>query len=89
MAKFKMNREALKKLRKSPKVRADLYRRAKNIAEAAESIGAPSDKPKGYKVTQLWLEDPRGAVSVLATGHAAASNRKHNSLVRSLGAGRD
>ena len=78
--KLTINKEAIKALRKSPAVVADLERRAKKIASAAggEAIG--------YKVTHLALEDPRGAV--MATGHAARHNRKHNSLVRNLDAGR-
>ena len=43
----------------------------------------------GYKVTMLALEDPRGAVSVMATGHAARHNRKHNTLIRKMDAARD
>lgn len=80
--KLTINHEAIKALSKSPAVVADLERRAKKIASAAggEAIG--------YKVTHLALEDPRGAVSVMATGHAASHNRKHNSLVRNLDAGR-
>lgn len=80
---LKFNRDAFEELRKLPAVRADLKRRAKNIAEDA------GGEDKGYKVTELVLEDPRGAVSIMATGEAAGHNRKHHSLIRALDAGRD
>ena len=81
--KLKFNQKAFEELRKSPGVVADLKRRAENIAEAA------GGEAKGYKVTELVLEDPRGAVSVMATGHAHFHNRKHHALLKALDAGRD
>jgi len=79
---IKWNKDALEQIRKSPEVRADLKRRAEKIAEAA------GGEAKGYKVTELVLEDPRGAVSIMATGAARAHNQKHHSLIRALDAGR-
>ena len=79
---FKLNRKGLQELRKQPGVRADLMRRAKAVAAAA------GGEDKGYKVTDLVLEDPRAAVSVMATGHAHHENRKRNTLVKGLDAGR-
>ena len=81
----KFNRKAFKELRQSPRVRADLKRRADAVAQQASESGRVS----GYKVTELTLEDPRGAVSVMATGHARAHNRKTRALVRSLDAARN
>lgn len=81
--KLKFNQKAFEELRKSPGVVADLKRRAENIAEAA------GGEAMGYKVTELVLEDPRGAVSVMATGHAHYHNRKHHALLKALDAGRD
>ena len=81
----KLDKAAFRALRKHPKVRADLKRRAQAIAAAASKNGQVS----GYKVTELLLEDPRGAVSVMATGHARAHDRKHNSLIKALDVGRD
>lgn len=80
--KLVFNEKALQALRKDPAVIRDLERRARRIAAAA------GGESMGYKVTILELEDPRGAVSVMATGHAAAHNRKHNSLMRAIDAGR-
>lgn len=82
MSKVKFNRKGFEQLRHQPKVKADLLRRAKALAEKAGGQGM------GYKVTDLVLEDPRGAVSVMATGHAAYHNRKHNSLIKALDAAR-
>lgn len=78
--KLVINKEALRRLRESPAVRADLESRAKKIAEASSQGGRVS----GYKVTDLVLEKPRGAVSVMATGHAAYDNRRHNTLLRNI-----
>jgi hypothetical protein len=80
---FKLNKEGFRQIRQSPQVRADLKRRADNLAQAA------GGQDMGYKVTMLALEDPRGAVSVMATGHAARHNRKHNTLIRKMDAARD
>lgn len=82
---IKWNREGFEKLRKAPGVREDLRKRAEAIAKEASDGG----RVEGYIVTELVLEDPRGAVSVMATGHAAAHNRKHHALLRSLDAGGD
>lgn len=83
--KFKLNKTGLQQLRKLPAVRANLKRRADAIAKEASKGG----KVAGYKVTELALEDPRGAVSIMATGHAHFHNRKYNALIRALDAGRD
>lgn len=79
----KLNEEAFRKLRQDPKVRADLLERARKLAAAA------GGEAMGYKVTELVLEDPRGAVSVMATGHAHFHNRKHHALLRNLSAAKD
>lgn len=79
---LKFNQKGFRQLRKEPGVRRDLLKRAERIAAAA------GGQDMGYKVTPLDLEDPRGAVSVMATGKAARHNRKHNSLIKSMKAGR-
>lgn len=79
----KINEEAFRKIRQDPKVRADLLERAQKLAAAAGGEGM------GYKVTELALEDPRGAVSVMATGKAHFHNRKHFSLLRNMNAAKD
>lgn len=81
-ARMKLNAEGFRKIRLAPKVRADLLKRAERVAAAA------GGESKGFLVTDLVLEDSRAAVSVMATGHAANSNRKHHNLLRALDAGR-
>ena len=81
--KLKFNRGVFEQIRNLPEVRADLKRRADKIAASAGGEGM------GYKVTELVLEDPRGAVSVMATGHAHFHNRRNHALLRALDAGRD
>lgn len=81
--KLKFNRGVFEQIRNLPEVRADLKRRADKIAAAA------GGEAMGHKVTELVLEDPRGAVSVMATGHAHFHNRKNHALLRALDAGRD
>ena len=70
----------MRQLRESPRVRADLVRRAEKIKAGASRNG----QVRGYIVTDLVLEKPRGAVSVMATGHAAYDNRKRNSLLKNI-----
>lgn len=82
--KVKFNKQGFTKLRKEHAVLDDLDDRAKRIAAEASDNG----DVEGYEVTALFLEDPRSAVSVMATGHAARHNAKHHALLRSLDAGR-
>lgn len=85
--KLSLNKKGFEAIRKTPAVRENLRRRGNAIAKAASKMGKGG--VSGYKVTELVLEDPRGAVSVMATGHAHRHNRKHNALIRALDAGRD
>ena len=81
---LKFKRSAFRELLHEPKVRAELMARANRIAAQASNNGAVS----GYVVTDLVLEEPRGAVSVMATGHAHNHNRKHQALLRAIEAGK-
>lgn len=81
--KLKLNLKGFEDVRMNPKVRRDLLKRAQKIAAAA------GGESKGFIVTELVLERKRAAVSVMATGHALHSNRKHHSLLRALDAARD
>lgn len=83
-SKFAVKNEALRQIRQLPTVKKELHRRAVLIANSASENG----RIKGYKVTDLVLEEPRGAVSVMATGAAARHNRKYNKLIKALDAGR-
>lgn len=82
-AKLKWKRGALKKLRNEPKMTAFLLEKARQIAADA------GGEDMGYMVTDLVLEDPRSAVSVMATGHATYHNRKYHSLLRALSQARE
>lgn len=84
MAKIKFNNKGFEELRKARGVREDLKRRADAIAAAASDNG----RVDGYMVTELLLEDPRGAVSVMATGHAGNHNRQTHALLKALDAAR-
>mgnify|MGYP001048565520 CR=1 FL=1 len=81
---LKFNKKAFEDLRQDPRAKRDLVERAERIKDAASKGGTV----EGYVVTDLVLEDPRGAVSVMATGHAARHARKHNALIRNLDAGK-
>ena len=82
-AKLKWKRGAFKKLRNEPKMTAFLLQKARQIAADA------GGEDMGYMVTDLVLEDPRAAVSVMATGHATYHNRKYHSLLRALSQARE
>lgn len=78
----KLNIPNLKQLSKSPAVMAELEKKAEEVADIASEHG----RIPGYKVTRLYREEPRGAVSVM-TDHpyAARHNRKNHSLINGLG----
>lgn len=80
--KIKFNAQAFQALRNDPAVRADLVRRAKRIQSAA------GGESKGYLVRINYARRARSGVTVLATGHAHWSNRKHQTLVKALPAGK-
>lgn len=75
---MKFSREGFRKLRKDPRITQELLRKAKAIQADA------GGEALGYKVTDLTLEDPRAAVSVMATGEATFHNKKHHALLRAL-----
>lgn len=81
--KLKWKRGALKKLRHDPRIAQFLLKKADQIAADA------GGKDIGYMVTHLVLEEPRTAVSVMATGHASNHNRKYHSLLRALSQARE
>lgn len=88
------NREGFRRLRLEPKVRDKVNDLAFEVAEAASRQGRgerpkvfankPGDDNNGYQVTDLVLEKPRGASSVMAVGQAHAHNRKYKALLRGL-----
>lgn len=81
--KLKWKRGALEKIRHDKRAIAFLEKKAKQVAKEA------GGEELGYKVTYLAAEKPRGAVSVMATGHASYHNRKYHSLLRALSNARE
>ena len=77
---IKLNIEGFRELRTSPEAHQALVDLARQVQKDASNDGDVD----GYVVTDLVLEDPRAAVSVMATGHAARHNRKHHALVSAL-----
>jgi hypothetical protein len=80
--KIKLNSAAFKALRNDKAVKADLLARAKRIQQAAGGEG------EGYILRVNYGRENRAGVTVLATGKAHWSNRKHQTLLRSLSAGK-
>lgn len=78
---LKWNRKALEQLRNTRECRELLRSLALEVQAQASDHG----RVAGYKVTELVMEDPRAAVSVMATGHARLHNRKHHALIKALG----
>lgn len=76
---FKMRKSAHEELRRLPKVKADLKRRADNIAAACGD---------GYVANSGEGKTRSRASVVTATGKAMRDNAKNNTLVRNLDAGR-
>lgn len=78
---IKHNSEAYKKLLNSQEVQDIVNEKAHEIAETASENG----RVEGYKVTELVLEDPRSAASVMAwSSHAHYHNRKNYALLKAV-----
>lgn len=83
---FKISRSAARALMKNPAVRADLVSRAERIRAAAEAL---SDSGNAKYGVATW-DGNVSTHAVVYTRNLAAkrSNAKHNSLIRSIEAGR-
>lgn len=80
--KVKFNVKGFAALREDRNVQRDVVSRAKKIADAS------GGEDKGYLVRDNLARDGRSGASVIAIGHAANSNRKHQTLIRNLPEGR-
>lgn len=87
---IKWNQAGFQALRNEPALVDLLSELGHEVAREASRAGG-GDLPviegsdnSGYKVTELLLEDPRGAVSVMAVGAAHHDNRKNSTLLRGL-----
>lgn len=79
---FKWRLAGFREVRTLPGVRQEVERRAQKIADA--SGGAA----KGYIVRSTAGRNRARAAVITATVEAMASNRKHNTLLRNIDAGR-
>lgn len=83
---FKISRSAARALMKDPAVRGDLVVRAKRIRDAAEGMSKSGNAKFGVAT---WDGEVSTHAVVYTQNNAAKySNAKHNSLVRSIDAGR-
>lgn len=55
------------------------------LGSEVKQVASERGRVDGYVVTDLVLESPRNATSVMATGHAARHNRKTHALIKALG----
>lgn len=89
--KLKINPAAIEKILTDPKLYDDMKRRADAIAKAANA-GVTKDRPSEddpYLATELVLEDPRAAASVLTyTQRGKRDNLRHGTLLKHLDRGR-
>lgn len=75
------------RLMNSEEVRADLLARAERIRARAGSIGSVGQS--GYTADVRPGASRAHAMVKTASGHAIRSNAKHNSLLKSIDAGKD
>lgn len=83
---LKINRSAAREIMKSPAVRSDLVARGQRIARSAEGM-SESGKAR-YDVVAKDLEVSTHVFVQTADAVSIASNAKHNSLVKSIDAGK-
>lgn len=89
--KLRLNQAAIKEILTSPAVFADMKRRADAIASAANESTprAAEDTEKPYLATELVLEDPRAAASVITrTNRGKRDNLRRGTLLKNLDKGR-
>lgn len=88
---LEFNEAAIQKILTDPKVFADMKRRADAIAKAANA-GVTKDREEEedpYLATELVLEDPRAAASVITrTARGKRDNLRRGTLLKNLDKGR-
>lgn len=89
--KLEFNQAAIEKILTSPAMFADMKSRADAIAKGANA-GVTKSRPEeedAYLATELVLEDPRAAASVLTrTARGKRDNLRHGTLLKNLDKGR-
>lgn len=83
---IKVNRSAARAIMKSPGVRADLASRGERIARAAEAMS--DSKRARFEAVEKDLKVSTHVFVQTTDPLSMASNAKHNSLVKSIDAGR-
>lgn len=89
--KLTVNPAAIRQILTSPAVFDDMKRRADAIAAGANSgiQKERSDEPDPYLATELVLEEPRGAASVITrTNRGKRDNLRRGTLLKNLDRGR-
>lgn len=88
---LKFNQKAIQAILTDPKLYADMKRRADAIADAANADVTldRADELKPYLATELVLEKPRAAASVITrTRRGKRDNLRHGTLLKHLDKGR-
>ncbi|MCW1803873.1 hypothetical protein [Brachybacterium squillarum] len=85
-----VNREAIERILTSPAMYDDMKRRADSIAEGANSgVTKDRDEDDPYLATELVLEEPRAAASVITrTQRGKRDNLRRGTLLKNLDRGR-
>lgn len=89
--KLEFNQAGIRKILTDPNMYADMKRRADAIAQGAnDGVKKDSeDEVDPYLATELVLEDPRAAASVLTrTRRGKRDNLRHGTLLKNLDKGR-
>lgn len=86
ITKVKISRAGARRVMKSPAVRADLIQRAKRIRDNAQGMSESGQAT--YTVAAYDGKVSAHAVVYTQNDAAKRSNAKHNSLIRSMDAGR-
>lgn len=88
--KLKINPAAIERILTSPAVFDDMRRRAERIADAANSgMALAEGEEPGYLASELVLEEPRAAASVITrTNRGKRDNLRNGTLLKHLDKGR-
>jgi len=87
---LKLNQPAIKAILTQPALYDDMRRRAERIAKAANAgVATRPGEEKPYLATELVLEEPRAAASVITrTARGKRDNLRRGTLLKHLDEGR-
>ena len=88
--KLKISPAAIEQILTSPAVADDMRKRAERIADAAnDGMTLAAGEEPGYLATELVLEEPRAAASVITrTNRGKRDNLRNGTLLKHLDKGR-